>query len=312
MRKMLLAAIAVLALVGIGSASAAATPPQNTSRPTISGTTRQGETLTTDPGTWSGTQPITFAFQWRRCDSNGNSCANIIGATSKTYTLTSVDIGNTLRTRVRASNSAGASVAVSAATSVVSAKAPKSVSLDANQSIVVYGGSAMLSGTVSNGQAGESVTVAEHLVTPVRGVQDRPTTTVRTSTDGSFSLTVRPIICTLYKATTAETSSNAVSLLVRPQLRLSHVGLHRFSMRAIAARSFRGNYGLLQRWSAMKQRWVTVRRVFFTRSFTTASPTIVSRAVLRARFGGARIRVTLPRSQTKPGYLTAVSNSARA
>src|ERR671930_1788327 len=134
MRKVLLA-IAMFALTGVGSA-VAATAPQNTSPPTISGVPKQGETLTADPGTWSGAQPITYAYQWRRCDANGASCSNIIGATSKTYTLTSVDVGNRLRVRVRASNSAGAGTATSLPTAVVAAQVPKSLSLHTGQSIV--------------------------------------------------------------------------------------------------------------------------------------------------------------------------------
>src|SRR5690242_18724158 len=107
MRKLMLLAVAMLAVLGVGSATATTTPPQNEVAPSTSGTTRQGETLTADPGNWSGTQPITFTYQWRRCDSNGSSCANIVGATKKTYVLTSVDVGNTLRVRVRAANAAG-------------------------------------------------------------------------------------------------------------------------------------------------------------------------------------------------------------
>lgn len=313
MRKsMLFAVTALLALVGGGTAAAAPSPPQNTVSPSISGTARQGETLTADPGTWSGTQPISFGYQWRRCDSNGSSCANILGATAKTYTLTSVDVGNTLRVRVQARNTAGTHAVVSAPTAVIAARAPKSISLDASQSILVYGASTTLTGSVANGQAGEQVTIVERLVQPLRGLTSRTIATVHAASDGSFSAVVRPIARARYRASTGETSSNTVSVYVRPKLRLSHIGFHRLQIRALAARSFRGRYGVLQRWSLPRQHWISVRRVSFTRSYFVSSSTVVSRAVFRARPGGLRVRVVLPRSQTAPWYLTGVSNSARS
>lgn len=312
MRKLMLLAVAMLAVLGVGSATATTTPPQNEVAPSTSGTTRQGETLTADPGNWSGTQPITFTYQWRRCDSNGSSCANIVGATKKTYVLTSVDVGNTLRVRVRAANAAGARAVVSAATGVISAKAPKSVTLDTNQSILLFGGSATLSGSVANGQSGDQVTIVERLVQPLRGLQSRTVATVRTGSDGSFSTTVRPIARAQYKASAGDATSNAVFIYVRPKLRLSHVGFHRFSARVFAARSFRGHYGMLQRWSSSRQHWIGVRRVFFTSSYFASSTTVVSRALFRARPVGVRIRVILPRGQAAPWYLTGISNSARS
>jgi hypothetical protein len=69
---------------------------------------------------------------------------------------------------------------------------------------------------------------------------------------------------------------------------------------------------VLQRLSVRKHRWISVRRVFFTRAFPGVAPTITSRAVFRARFGGARIRVFIPRSQLSPGYVPGMSNVASA
>jgi hypothetical protein len=63
-----------------------------------------------------GTAPISYAYQWQRCDSNGANCANIASATSATYTLTSGDVGSTLVVvRHGQTNSAGSETTFSAA-----------------------------------------------------------------------------------------------------------------------------------------------------------------------------------------------------
>jgi hypothetical protein len=96
-------------------------PPLNTSLPTISGTAQEGSALTASPGAWSGTSPITYAYQWRRCDMAGAECTSIADATGTSFTLASADVGTTVRVQVTASNEAGSATAVSAATAIVAA-----------------------------------------------------------------------------------------------------------------------------------------------------------------------------------------------
>lgn len=78
----------------------------NVSPPAISGTAQEGQQLEGSPGVWSGTEPITYEYQWRRCDSGGASCVNITGATSPWYIVQTADIGGTLRVQVTAEQTA--------------------------------------------------------------------------------------------------------------------------------------------------------------------------------------------------------------
>ena len=128
---------------GTASATSAQTavvapdPPANTALPTISGTARDTQTLTATTGTWTGTPTITYAYQWRRCNSAGASCANIAGATSSTYTLVPADVGSTIRVVVTATNAA-------ASTSATSHARPPSSSADppANTALPTISGTA--------------------------------------------------------------------------------------------------------------------------------------------------------------------------
>jgi sugar lactone lactonase YvrE len=95
-------------------------PPTNTEAPIIEGTIQEGEPLTTDAGMWSGSTPFSYAYQWERCNSSGESCASISGATSAIYTPISGDLGHTLRAVVTATNGLGSASSSSAATGVVS------------------------------------------------------------------------------------------------------------------------------------------------------------------------------------------------
>jgi hypothetical protein len=123
--------VSVTATNSFGSSTASSNPttvvqaasmaPTNTSPPTISGTAQEGQVLNALPGGWNGTQPITYTYQWQRCDTSGANCAAIAGATSAAYLVTSTDVGTTLRVGVVASNAVGSAVSISSATAVVQA-----------------------------------------------------------------------------------------------------------------------------------------------------------------------------------------------
>jgi len=95
-----------------------ATAPTNTAAPGVKGTLQVGSTLTADQGTWDGS-PTGYAFAWSRCDANGDSCAQIDGATSATYTLLQADAAGTLRVAVTATNADGSTQFVSAPSALV-------------------------------------------------------------------------------------------------------------------------------------------------------------------------------------------------
>lgn len=92
--------------------------PKNTAIPVISGTVRQGETLTASRGSWNNS-PSSFAYQWSLCDPAGANCSPISGATAKTYVPTAGDVGQTLRAIVAASNAKGSASATSDQTTAV-------------------------------------------------------------------------------------------------------------------------------------------------------------------------------------------------
>ena len=113
---------------GTTSATAAATaavpaptPPADQTAPSITGVATVGQTLTLNPGVWTGSPTPVLTYQWQDCDQAGNNCVPIAGATSTTYTVTSADIGFTLDAVVTGGNPAGTTSAQAAATAAVTA-----------------------------------------------------------------------------------------------------------------------------------------------------------------------------------------------
>jgi hypothetical protein len=76
----------------------------NTAAPAISGTPAVGQTLTCSQGSWSGSGPITYTYQWLQ-DTNP-----IGGETNNTYVVQTGDQGHSLTCQVTADNGIGSPV----------------------------------------------------------------------------------------------------------------------------------------------------------------------------------------------------------
>lgn len=83
--------------------------PANTTAPSIVGDSVEvGAELLADTGEWSGTEQISYSYQWLR------DAVAIGGATSSSYTLALADVGTTITLTVTASNPWGSASATSA------------------------------------------------------------------------------------------------------------------------------------------------------------------------------------------------------
>jgi hypothetical protein len=119
-----LAAICALVLPSGNGVAAPTAPPVNTAEPAISGRAEQGRTLSTSRGSWTGTEPLAYAYQWVRCGADGGrpdggDCSIVSGATSRDHRLGSSDVGFRIRVRVTATNAEGSRTAASNPTATV-------------------------------------------------------------------------------------------------------------------------------------------------------------------------------------------------
>ena len=77
--------------------------PTSSTLPSITGVFADGDTLTANHGTWSGSP--TYSYTWLRCDQNGAACQLAppgSGSTGSTYVVNSNDLGYSIRLAVQA------------------------------------------------------------------------------------------------------------------------------------------------------------------------------------------------------------------
>jgi hypothetical protein len=112
----LLAAAVLAAGCGGGSGKLA---PRNRSAPSISGSAQVGRTLAADAGSWTGSGPFTYRYQWRLCNGDGGACHDIDGAAARTYDVQPEAQGKSVRVTVAAFSGHGSRSATSKATAPV-------------------------------------------------------------------------------------------------------------------------------------------------------------------------------------------------
>ncbi|TIX73395.1 MAG: hypothetical protein E5V25_05390 [Mesorhizobium sp.] len=195
-----------------------AAPPVNTVLPAITGNPWVGQTLSVSDGTWTGTAPITFAYQWKR---NG---ANIVGATNSTYALVSGDLGATITCTVTATNAAGSAGATSAATSAVIAVPANTVAPAISGSAVVGSTLTATTGTWSGGGSltysyqwksnGSNVGTNQNTYVPVSGDIGNTITCTVTATNAAGSGTPAESAATAAVAAATGISATATASIV--------------------------------------------------------------------------------------------------
>ena len=184
------------------------------------------------------------------------------------------------------------------------------VSLSAAPPTVAYGQSATLSGLVSSGASGETVTVdaMECGKTSFTKIG-----TATSTANGAWTSTTKPVVNTIYRASWKNTKSVQLSEKVGPVVSLKRVRAGRFSTSVTAAQSFVGKYVVLQRYARARRAWKTVKRVTLRRVKPGTAPTMSSSAGFGARVAkGVRLRALLTQAQAGTCYAPARSRTIKA
>jgi len=180
----------------------------------------------------------------------------------------------------------------------------RTVSIGVSRAVLTYGASTRLSGRVSNGNAGEEVTIhAKPFGDPARSI------TVTTEGGGFWSLRVFPLIKTRYEASWGPATSEVVkTVLVRPRLILRRLQHGFFSITVFDVNQLPNNHVWISRWSPLRQRYVHVARVFLD----ATSRDVVWKATFRLHVRrGTKLKAFITGFQAGPGYLAGASDPVR-
>ena len=185
------------------------------------------------------------------------------------------------------------------------------ISIKAASAVVSYGKTTTLSGSVSNGASGESVTVdakqcGATTFSRLAGLQS--------ATGGGWSTPAKPVANTVFRANWKNSKSPELTVSVAPLVALKRVRAGRFTAKVSAAVGLNGKHVIVQRYVRSKHAWKNVKRVVLTKTQPSTAPTLLSSASFRLRIArGTRLRLLLPQDQaTGVCYVAAHSSAVRA
>jgi plastocyanin len=175
---------------------------------------------------------------------------------------------------------------------------PPAVTIAAAAPIIIYGQSTAIAGQVSNGQAGETVTVYGQ---PYGDVSSFLIATLKTGANGAWSLYVKPDLLTSYSAHWRASVSANIGVQVRPKMSFAVTRRGYVTVRVKTARSMAGKRVYIQRFTRFHE-WVKFRRVILNASSA-------KRFRLHVRRGRYVLRAYMTVNSAGPGYLDGISRT---
>jgi hypothetical protein len=202
------------------TATVIASPPVDTTAPSIAGTAQRTATLTGTAGVWGGAGDV-LTYQWQRSADGGSTWTPITGATAASYTLQVADEGDIVRMVVSATNPDGTVSAGSAPSAPVLAAPPLNSGLP-----TILGtprlGATLLAQTGTWSPSDVTYTYAWQRGDPVNGFR-----AIAGATGSSYTLaaadvgeTVRVVVTATNPDGTTSATSGATSTVAQPPVNL--------------------------------------------------------------------------------------------
>jgi phosphodiesterase/alkaline phosphatase D-like protein len=241
--------------------------------------------------TWYFDYGTTTAYGTKSASHSQGSSA---GSHTVSFAVGGLNPGTVYHYRLVASNSSGTTVGPDTAFTT----AGPAVTVAATTRTISFRGAVTLRGHIASGQANQNLDV---FAQRFGGGSFARIATVLTDATGNWSLTVRPVIATTYKAIWNGQNSTTVTVGVRPLVSIRAVSRHRIATHVTGARSFRGRVVQLQR-RLSSGAWLTIGR----KTLNSGSSTVFAPSL---RHGRSQLRIAFSVNQAGGGYLGGFSRA---